>query len=262
MERSERIQELYKSIREDNARRQVGVMICTPMYGGMCHGEYAIGLSRSLVLLKNLGFHISIQAMFNESLITRARNNLAATFLADPRMDYLMFIDSDIGFGESDILRLILADRHISAATYPRKRINWPSVFKAVKAGKENPLDFAGDYLFKAVDVAGAVEDDWGMIEVSHAPTGFMLIKREVFETLQNVVQEYDDVVDGKVVKGWDFFKVGVGRNGRYVSEDYWFCQDWRDTGGKIYLNPYIDLKHCGSHIFSGNLARMGSEAL
>ena len=236
-------------------------MVATPMYGGMCHGEYCIGSVKAIGLLRSLGFMVSYQAMFNESLIARARNNLAAAFLADKRMDYLMFIDSDIGFGEQDILRLILADKPIAAAAYPRKRINWNMYNKAIKAGKHNPTDWTGDFLFNTVDLKPE-EDEWGMIEVSHAPTGFMLIHRKVFETLQNVVTEYEDVIDGKPVKGWDFFKVGVGPNGKYTSEDYWFCNEWRNAGGQIYMNPYIHLTHTGSYTFAGNLARMGSEAL
>jgi hypothetical protein len=257
----EQLDELYRSIKADNEERPVGIMIATPMYGGMCHGDYCIGAVKAVGLLRSLGFIVSYQAMFNESLITRARNNLAVTFLNDPNMDYLMFIDSDIGFGEQDILRLVLADKPISAAAYPRKRINWSMYNKAIKAGKDNPRDWTGDFIFNTVGI-NPTEDAWGMIEVTHAPTGFMLIHRKVFETLQNVVEEYEDVIDGKTVKGWDFFKVGVGKNGRYTSEDYWFCNEWRETGGKIYMNPYIHLTHTGSYTFAGNLARMGTEAL
>lgn len=255
------LEQLYRSIREDNERRQVGIMICTPMYGGMCHGDFAMGLVRSVGLLRGLGFRVSVQAMFNESLITRARNNLAVTFLKDTTMDYLMFIDSDIGFGEQDILRLLLAERDLAAAAYPRKRINWPVYDQAVKTDKNKPEDYRGDFIFNAVGTAPN-EDEWGMVEVSHAPTGFMLINRIVFEKLKNVVQEYEDVIDGKIMKGWDFFKVGVGPNGRYTSEDYWFCNEWRGIGGKIYMNPYIELTHIGTYTFKGNLARMGMDPL
>ena len=253
--------ELYNSIRADNEKRPIGIMVATPMYGGMCHGDYCIGSVKAIGLLRSLNFKVSYQAMFNESLITRARNNLAITFLKDPTMDYLMFIDSDIGFGEQDILRLLLADKPIAAATYPRKKINWARYNEAVLRGKDNPRDWAGEFIFNAVDIVPE-EDEWGMIEVTHAPTGFMLIHRKVFETLQNVVEEYEDVVDGKLMKGWDFFKVGVGPNGKYTSEDYWFCKEWRNTGGRIYLNPYINLTHNGSFCFTGNLARMGTEKL
>lgn len=257
----DQLQELYRSIQQDNAKCPIGILIATPMYGGMCHGEYCIGAVKAVGLLRSLGFIVNYQAMFNESLITRARNNFAALFLNDPRMDYLMFIDSDIGFGEQDILRLLLADKPLAAAAYPKKKINWNAYNKAVLAGKDKPKDWAGEFIFKAVGI-DSVEDDWGMIEVTHAPTGFMLIQRKVFETLQNIVPEYEDAIDGKLVKGWDFFRTGVGPNGKYTSEDYWFCNEWRQTGGKIYMNPYIQLSHTGSYTYTGNLARMGSEAL
>jgi len=74
--------------------------------------------------------------------------------------------------------------------------------------------------------------------------------------------QTYEDVVQGKPFVGHDFFRVGVGENGKYTSEDYWFSTSWRKIGGRIYLNPYLRLGHIGQHTFNGNLARMGTEAL
>ena len=94
---------LFDAIREDNKRRQVGIMFALPMFGGMCHGDFALSLVRTVNLLTSLGFRVNTQAMFNESLITRARNNLARTFIQDATMDMMMFIDSDICFTEHDV---------------------------------------------------------------------------------------------------------------------------------------------------------------
>lgn len=254
------VEKLYNAIRKDNERRQVGIMFALPMFGGVCNGDFALSLMKTVKFLTDLGYKVSTQAMFNESLITRARNNLALTFINDKSMDYMMFIDADIVFSQKDILSLMLADREFCAGIYPKKHINWEAVKRAIKAEKDNPEDWSCDYIFNAVNSEQIETDEDGMIEVTHVPTGFMLLKRSVFDKLIPHTQEYEDVIQGKKIKGYDFFKVGVGENGRYTSEDYWFCNSWRKIGGKIYMNPFIRLGHVGTHVFNGNLARMGSE--
>lgn len=256
------MEQLYEAIKADNRRRQVGIMFAMPMFGGLCHGEFAMSMIRTVNFLCNLGYRVNTQAMFNESLITRARNNLAMTFIGDKTLDLMMFIDADIMFTEHDVLRLILADREFAAGVYPKKAINWTAVAKAAQAGKDKIEDWSCSYLFNAVGLEDGQADEDGMIEVSHAATGFLLLKRSVFEKLIPTTQTYEDLIQGNSVKGYDFFKVGVGENGRYTSEDYWFCNSWRKAGGKIYVNPYLKLGHIGTHAFNGNLARMGMEQL
>lgn len=251
--------ELYDAIRAANKRRQFGIMFALPMFGGMCHGDFALGLVRTVHLLTDLGFKVNTQAMFNESLITRARNNLARTFIQDPAMDMLMFIDADIVFAAEDVLRLILADKDFVGGVYPRKTIHWDVVAKAAVAGKENPQDWGYSYLFKGVEGS---ESEGDLIEVTHAATGFLLLRRSVFQKLMPLTPYYEDVIAGQSVIGWDFFKVGIGENGKYTSEDYWFCNEYRKAGGKIFVNPFIRLGHIGLHKFDGNLARMGTEPL
>lgn len=250
---------LYDAIRSDNKRRQVGIMFALPMFGGMCHGDFALSLIKTVNLLSNLGFRVNTQAMFNESLITRARNNLARTFIQDPTMHMMMFIDADIYFTEHDVLKLILANKDFVGGVYPRKTIHWDAVANAAKAGKENPEDWASSYLFRGVE--GSESKD-GLIEVTHAPTGFLLLRRPVFEKLMPLTPCYEDAIGGQQVVGWDFFKVGIGDNGKYTSEDYWFSNSYRKAGGQIFINPFLKLGHIGMHRFDGNLARMGSEPI
>lgn len=253
------MQELVVALRKQNAERQTSIMLAVPMFGGMCHGDFALSLLRSVQNLTSCGYHVWIEVMMGDSLIPRARNSLAKKFL-DADMDYMMFLDADVVFNEWDIIKLLLADRQLCAASYPRKRLNFEAYKAAILKLKDNPEDWLGSYIFKPVGLADS--DDDGMIEVSHAPTGFMLIHSSVFETLSKVATRYQDAVDGQLIDGYDFFPAGPGPNGMYTSEDYGFCNLWTQTGGKIFLNPFIRLKHIGAYAFDGSLARQGSEAL
>jgi len=259
------LQDVYDYFSQRNAEKQIGIMIALPMYGGVCTGDFAIGLSKLSIMLHDLGFKYHIEALYNESLIPRGRNTLAHSFMSRSDMDFLMFIDSDIGFSEIDVLRLLLADHNLSGGAYPKKRINWNVIEKAVKAGKSaNELpEYTGDFVFNLVDKDGS-PDDLGMIEVKHLGTGFMLIKRNVFETLAPHVPIYRELKDdGSILEARDFFQIGPNpETGAYTSEDYFFCDLWREHGGKIYLNPYIKLSHVGTYVFSGDLQKLGTEQL
>jgi len=176
-----------------------------------------------------------------------------------------MFIDADIGFCEIDVLKLLLADRELSGGSYPKKRINWNVVEKAVRAGKtaSELADYTGDFVFNLIDRT-ATPDEFGMLEVKHIATGFMLIKRLVFETLAEHVPLYKELKDdGFVLEARDYFQIGPNPvTHSYTSEDYFFCDLWRTHGGKIYLNPFIKLSHTGTYVFKGNLQKLGSELL
>jgi predicted lactoylglutathione lyase len=45
----------------------------------------------------------------------------------------------------------------------------------------------------------------------------------------------------------------------RYLSEDYLFCKNVRDIGMKVWICPWMKLKHAGSYVFGGSLAALAS---
>ena len=82
------------------------LMIATPMYGGMCTGPYVVGLLGTMNKMRSVGVGVYWAQIMNESLITRARNELARLFL-EKGMDYLMFIDADIHFDGQAVAQLM-----------------------------------------------------------------------------------------------------------------------------------------------------------
>jgi hypothetical protein len=107
--------------------------------------------------------------------------------------------------------------------------------------------------------------DSDGVIEVRHGGTGFMLIKRKVFEDLMPHVPTYrtssfKDPETGEYVKPLthEFFATSIDDTGALLSEDYHFCDLWRKHGGKIYANPFIKLEHVGTYVFGGDIVKSG----
>lgn len=210
----------------------MSILICTPMYGGQCTSAYfqsAMNLKEDLL---QAGLDHDWLIGRNESLITRARNALAATFL-ETNYKKLLFIDADIEFTADDVARLWNMDADVAVGIYAMKKPEeaWYAVWVAGKLVKD--LDMFGDE----------------PVEVDYAGTGFMLIDRSVFEKME--APEYQATKpDGSGMRTEKaFFDTGVVSD-VYLSEDYWFCQKWKEQGGKILAHPQVRLKHWGSYAY------------
>jgi len=243
--------------------KQVKVFVATPMYGGMTTGFFCQSIMMLQMAMQQKGYAMAASFMFNESLITRARNSLAHAFLKTD-CTHLLFIDADIKFNAHEVLHMFEHDLDIICGIYPKKEINWAEVQAAVK--RDVPVDnlkhHTGSWVVNLVDYAGTVSVPQDQpLEVWAGGTGMMLIKREVFEKLGDVVPFYvNDVVDlsnnnkpREQIK--EFFATSIEpETGRLLSEDYHFCYIWRKLGGKIYAAPWMKLGHLGSYIFEGEL--------
>lgn len=187
----------------------------------------------------------------NESLITRARNVCASSFMYETKFQCLLFIDADIEFNPADVAKL------------------WNLCFQGANVA-------VGPYRMKkpgaklAAWVDGRLVDDVSdrkePFEVDYAGTGFMMIPRKTFN---NLLQEGSDLIDfgegnpddpynpEAELRCWNFFETGVdgpkdkdwkARN--YLPEDYWFCKRVKEVGLKITMDPTINLKHHGNAVY------------
>lgn len=241
------------------------IMIATPCYGGMIHECYLRGLTSLVAKTTGAGLPIRLSTVVNESLITRARNDLVKHFLMT-ECTHLIFVDSDIGFTAEDVLRLVQHDKDVVVGAYPLKGIRWSNITDPkecldVEDIKRRTTEYVVNFQFSSEEnlKAGRLDVVDGLIEVKDAGTGFMCIKREVIEKMiKNIPDlEYkkevkfyiDEKDDGK---RWAIFDCEIDEDGRYLSEDYLFCRRWQRLGGKIWLDPEIMLTHMGTYAFQG----------
>jgi hypothetical protein len=164
--------------------RKAKLFVCTPQYGGQNAGLYMKScLDLQGMCIQN-GIDIRFSFLFNESLITRARNYLVDEFLRSG-FTHLLFIDSDIHFDPNDVLALIALDKDIIGAPYPKKSINWRNIATAMvrnPAISPGELDgLVGDYVFNPVPGTKQFKVT-EPLEVMEIGTGFMMVKRQVFE--------------------------------------------------------------------------------
>jgi hypothetical protein len=240
------------------------IFVATPMYGGMCTGFYTQSMLQLPTIARNAGVDISFSFMFNESLIQRARNALVHSFMLRQECTHLMFVDADIRFNPVDIITMVQADKDIICGIYPKKEINWAGVHNAAANGIQ-PQDlkrYTGSMVVNLVDYQGTVTVPADQpLRIWNGGTGFMLIKREVFEKLKKKVKTYrNDVGDlGGTIKPQDliyeYFPVTIEKESqRLLSEDYAFCKIARESKIDVWAAPWVQLGHFGSYLFEGGL--------
>ena len=235
------------------------LFIATPMYGGMCTGHYCQSLLGLAELLNAHGVEYYTSFGFNESLITRARDSQADRFLKSDAT-HLLFIDADIWFEGKDVLRMLDADCDIICGVYPKKEINWPSILDAINEGDPEWYKRTGSYVVDLVDGTKEVNVN-SPVEIKAGGTGFMLIKREVFEKLKPHVPTYKSVLlDHEGFKRQSdvsqFFDTWIDEQSILRSEDYYFCDLWRKHGGKVHAALWAKLSHIGTHVFDGEITK------
>ena len=259
--------------------RKKKIFVATPMYGGMCTGMYTKSSCDLATIASQYGMDVRFFYLFNESLITRARNYLVDEFLRSP-YTHLMFIDSDVHFNPNDVLTLAALDKDIIGAPYPKKCIAWEKVRNAVDAGlaDEDPNtleEYTGDFVFNPSEGTAEIKLT-EPVEVLEIGTGFMMVRREVFEQFRDAYPQFSYKPDHNRSENFDgsryihaFFDTvidskafaGEGSNGsdRYLSEDYMFCQFVRKLGIKTWFCPWMKLGHTGSYVFNGTMGALAN---
>jgi hypothetical protein len=255
------------------------VFILTPCYGGMCHVNYMCCLMNTVELFRKLNIGLQIEFCKNDSLVSRARNNLVAKAMNDPNMTHIIFIDSDITWDPSDIVKLLLAEKQLVGGVYPMKHYFWEKLVPtpgSVTTPVESWIDRKNknEYIRDSVSDQNMIQHNLlkyninykdahltignNLAEVRHLANGFMMIQRNTIESmmLSFPSTKYTDDVSFLVGDenrfAYALFDCGV-EGGHYYSEDWLFCHRWTQMGGKIYVDVTISLTHTGPEDFKGN---------
>lgn len=256
--------------------RQHKLFVATPMYGGQCAGMFTKSCADLSALCTQYGIHLQYYFLFNESLITRARNYCCDEFVRSGA-DHLMFIDSDIGFDPRDVIALMALQiqepekYEIIGGPYPKKCITWEKIKLAVDKGMAdkdpNVLErYVGDYVFNPKGSTTSIPIG-EPAEVMEIGTGFMMITREALKKFADTYPQYLYRPDHVRTEHFDgsreimmYFQAEVDpKTKRYLSEDYWFCQKADEAKIRTWICPWMHLQHVGSYIYGGSLVDIAS---
>ena len=237
-------------------------LIGVPCYDQQLTEPFYMSSIKMAMQFKEIGLRFGISTV-SDSLISRARNQLVAKFMANPEFTHLMFIDADIGFQPNDILKLLWHDKDIMTGAYPIKDINWPKIHDLVNKGvkPDELMTRSLRYVVNATkDSVGNVRVSNGALEIYDAGTGFMLIKRSVFDKMFEQYPElkYNDdtgsLNEEERKHTFALFNSYVDDDGRFLSEDYGFGRYWQKMGGSVWVDPTIEMLHLGRMRYSGKM--------
>lgn len=238
-------------------RKPTKLFLSTPCYGGLCLEKYMISLVRLQLLCINKGVQLMIDTTENESLVHRARNVAVGRFMKKSDADYFFFVDADVDFEPESVIRLLESGHDVSVAVYPKKVVMWDQAAEAVKAGDERNMQMLSSSLVLNFGQRQCKVVN-GFVEILDGPTGFMMIRRNVFSQME---EKFPDLWCKNDHANRDFddyhacFDCMIDPTSkRYLSEDYAFCRRWQQMGGKIYADIQTTLGHVGNLPFTGCL--------
>ena len=228
---------------------------------------------------QEVGVRLETYFIANESLVQRARNQIADQFLQSD-CTHMLFLDADIGFDANDVIMMLAIMGNESAydvltAPYPKKAISWEKVKSAVEKGfadydPEQLANFVGDFVVNVKDASDGESLTINLQEpfaVSEAGTGFMMIKRFTFETLKQVTPEGEYLSDLHRSSSFDetrlmhaYFDCAIDPSTkRYLSEDYYFCRSVWKAGMTVHMCGWMQTTHTGPYTFGGSLAHIAA---
>jgi len=201
--------------------KDISILVVTPAYGGQIFAGYLTSLLKFERLCKDKNILVDYEFCYNESLIPRARNTLAHTFMNSTKYTHLLCLDADIEFEPEDIIKMLDYNKPLVGGVYPKKKINWEKVTELVNQNNENKL---------TTDIIQTMTKEPVVLEKM----------REKFP---------NDIYNATNINYFRYFDTEL-KDGIYLSEDYWFCDRWRQLGGNIYIYTKFRCRHWGTYAY------------
>lgn len=212
------------------------VFIATPTLDGSLDCRFVSALLKTITSLTvaRIGYEFCVE--IGNSIIADARNKLVSRFLCSEHTD-MVFIDSDLSWIESDFLKLLSYDVPFLAGVYQRKsseRVDFTVKFGSTIVNEPN-----------------------GLLEVERVGTGFMRIRRDCLEALMSCrpdlrLKDRENPTNTTLYALFDTSIV----DGRFVGEDFTFCDRLRASGGKVLIDPNLNFSHFGTKAFDEPLMK------
>ena len=247
----------YQTVSEDYRRPKI--FVATPCYVGQVHVKYMESIMGLQHMLTQNGIGFEFFNVPFDSLIPRARNASVTRFMQSPETTHLLFVDADIQFHPASVIKMLKEDKDVICGCYPKKAVD----FEAVKNNYSKTTNQV-ELIQSSVPYAFNFKPqrshrmERGVVEILDAPTGFMMVKKQVIRDMIKKYPETEYINDVKAYqikpddRFFDLFQSQVFDR-RYLSEDYGFCRLWQMIGGLIYADLTVRLNHIGQFCYFGD---------
>jgi len=211
------------------------IIFCLP--GNRFSGDFMLNFINLLQFCKSQGIKVQISQEYS-SMVNFARCKCAGADVNRGKKqkpfnglpyDYMMWIDSDIIFNNESFTKLISLNKDIASGWYAQPGGSSSGGFYTPVVEEMNDDFFAnhGSYQFLTTEDMSERKEPF---IVDYIGFGWALIKQGVFESMNYP---------------WFAPKIiSVGENQEVCSEDVSWCQDAKEAGYKIWLDPTCRVGH------------------
>ncbi len=175
--------------------------------GGQMHVETAACVIQSVVSLSTIAVPSTL-VIIKGCYVHRNRNE-AIQRARKTGATHILFVDTDMVFDKSAVTQLLAADKDIVGANYNKRMLPQTPIVK---------------------------EEIKELSQVEFVPTGLMLIKLSIFDTLPEPWFYYDP-------------PTATGDQG-VTDDDKFFCRAARNAGFEVWCDPTIHVGHIGEFIY------------
>jgi len=208
------------------------IAIAIPCYSRNIILDSYVSLQKAMFMLRNYKVSVTIITETENAIITVARDRLVHKFLTQTDCNRLFWLDDDLDFDPSDLVRLAA----------------WSTQYSFVAAGyvqRQYPLAFN-----IKVDLDNPVFNEHGLLKIASCGLGFCITDRSIYERWEGPYYK----MMGERIK--NIFNTAI-KDENFYGEDYLFMQT---CGEDIWLDPSIKLTHFGNHGFEGRFADLLEE--
>jgi len=236
--------------------KPVKVNIAIPAYGSL----YASVFVRSFYSLLSSSVRQGIGYSFSEidyADIETARNYLLSNFFYNKLdCEYILFIDTDMGFSSSLVSEMIGIGEDVVGVISPKRSLD---LVRLHSLGSQ-PYEIAYSRSCEFIGKPGEPHPrNSSFAEVISCGAGILLISRKCIAKMISAMPEKVDSrrfkklpFEGKFPSLLTFFDK-IELEDRVLSEDLSFCYRWRDLlGGKIFASIGHEIEHAGSLVVRG----------
>lgn len=206
------------------------IFIGTPAYDGKVDVPYAMALLDTCEILKANFIEPIVRVPVCGSLLVADRNRILEMFWQS-EADYLLCIDSDLGWDPRVVMRLINSGKDFCGGVYPGRKGN--------------------GFTFRPIteeDGRIVMCPETKLLKMEYIPAGFMLLTRDAIRKMRDKFPElYYSPKDSRsqTESTYCLFNTEVWE-GEFWGEDYVFCRRAREAGLEIWVDPLIEFNHAG----------------
>lgn len=197
------------------------VTVGIPVYDNKLQMDIVGALLTEQSIASKLGVEFNVRYLPSCTNLAMGRNQIVKEFL-ESGDDKLIFLDADVSFEPGAMMKIALTPFEIVGGCYRLKQEE-----------EKYPIAF--------LDEDELWSNEHGLIEVAMLPTGFLCISKEAFEKFRAAYP--DRMYESRGQESFCYFQIPY-RDGCLYTEDSYFCREWREIGGKMYLHPDLTLTH------------------